>query len=172
MSINLYDISAKTSIQILNAAIEVLKKAQTSFSEAECNALLGYQLKEDMLPMAFQINSVRHHSLGSIEGMQRGEFNPPPSLPEMDFADYVAMLQEALDQLKSLNEQEVNALADKPMFFRMGKDFEIPFLTQNFAMSFSIPNLMFHATTLYDMLRIKGLEIGKTDFLGQMRTGH
>ena len=172
MSMNLYDISVKTSLQMLNATIDLLKKAQACFSETECNALLGYQLKDDMLPMAFQINSVRHHSLGSIEGMQKGEFNPPPSLPEMDFAGYIALLEEALDTLASVGEQEVNALTDKPMFFRMGKDFEIPFVTQNFAISFSIPNLMFHATTLYDMLRIKGLEIGKKDFLGQMRAGH
>jgi len=31
---------------------------------------------------------------------------------------------------------------------------------------------MFHATTAYDVLRLHGVELGKMDFLGQMRVGH
>ena len=36
-------------------------------------------------------------------------------------------------------------------------------------MSFSLPNFHFHATTAYDILRMKGVPIGKRDYLGQMR---
>jgi hypothetical protein len=36
--------------------------------------------------------------------------------------------------------------------------------------SFSQPNFFFHATTAYDILRWKGLPIGKRDFTGKPRT--
>jgi hypothetical protein len=36
-------------------------------------------------------------------------------------------------------------------------------------LSFSQPNFYFHAATSYDILRWKGVPIGKRDFLGRMR---
>ena len=45
----------------------------------------------------------------------------------------------------------------------------MPFVAEDFLMSFSIPNMHFHASTAYGMLRAKGVAIGKRDYLGQMR---
>ena len=39
------------------------------------------RLYGDMLPFRFQIVSVAHHSLGAIEGVQRGQFAPPGETP-------------------------------------------------------------------------------------------
>jgi hypothetical protein len=52
----------------------------------------------------------------------------------------------------------------------MGKT-ELPFTAANFLLSFSLPNFYFHATTGYDLLRAKGVNLGKMDFLGKMRMG-
>ena len=46
---------------------------------------------------------------------------------------------------------------------------KIPFTGENFLLSFSQPNFYFHATTAYDILRVKGLPLGKRDFLGHLR---
>ena len=54
------------------------------------------------------------------------------------------------------------------ILFKVG-DFEMPFTAENFILSFSLPNLYFHATTAYDILRMAGAPLGKMDFLGQMR---
>ena len=35
-------------------------------------------------------------------------------------------------------------------------------------MSFSLPSFYFHVTTAYDILRTKGVPVGKMDFLGQL----
>lgn len=171
MAIQLYDVSVKTSLQIVGATIQLMKKAEDHFGSEKANELLKMQLTDDMFPLAFQINSVRHHSLGAVEGMRRGEFNPPPKV-EFDFAGFTNYLAEALQELEQIDASEINALEGRPMKFKMGESFEIPFTTENFAASFSIPNLMFHAATLYDMFRMQGLAIGKQDFLGQMRIGH
>jgi uncharacterized protein len=36
-------------------------------------------------------------------------------------------------------------------------------------LSFSQPNFYFHAATTYDILRWKGVPIGKRDFMGMVR---
>jgi hypothetical protein len=40
---------------------------------------------------------------------------------------------------------------------------------RDFLLSFSQPNLFFHATTFYSILRMKGVPLGKLDFVGEMR---
>ena len=68
----------------------------------------------------------------------------------------------------ALKPEEINALEGNDMRFEMG-DFKIPFTAEDFILSFSFPNFYFHATTTYDILRWKGAELGKMDFLGTMR---
>jgi len=80
------------------------------------------------------------------------------------------VLTDALTELNAVEADVVLARAGKPMYFRMG-ELEMPFTSENFVMSFSLPNLYFHATTLYDMLRIKGVPLGKMDFMGKMSVG-
>ena len=45
----------------------------------------------------------------------------------------------------------------------------LDFTAENFLLSFSQPNFYFHATTTYNILRWKGLRIGKRDFTGSLR---
>ena len=65
-------------------------------------------------------------------------------------------------------EVAINALEGKDVVFQLGER-KMPFIVENFLMSFSMPNLHFHATTAYDILRMTGAPIGKRDYLGQMR---
>ena len=58
----------------------------------------------------------------------------------------------------SLGNIEVELFSDK-----------MPLTAANFIMSFSLPNFYFHAATTYDILRMKGVPLGKIDFLGNMR---
>ena len=54
------------------------------------------------------------------------------------------------------------------MAFQLGER-KMPFLAEGFLMSFSLPNLHFHATTAYDILRQKGAPLGKRDYMGALR---
>jgi hypothetical protein len=49
------------------------------------------------------------------------------------------------------------------------RDFKMPFVAEGFLLSFSLPNFHFHATTAYDILRSKGVPLGKRDYLGKLR---
>lgn len=172
MAISVHDISVVNYLQVLGSMTGVLDKA-AEFAKAEnldLDKLLETRLHPDMLPFRFQLISVFHHSLGAINGIKEGVFSPPPSMPDTNYADLQDLLKDAASQLQAISPEDVEALAGKAMKFKMG-DFEIPFTAENFILSFSLPNLYFHATTAYDILRIANVPLGKMDFLGGMRTG-
>ena len=169
---NLYDLSVVNFKRVLGATIVVLEKGAVHFNEQgkDLNELVEMKLAPDMGAFPFQVNLVIHHTLGAVKGLIAGEFSPPVALPENTYQGYIDLLSKALTELNAIDADDVMATAGKAMYFRMG-ELEIPFTSENFVMSFSLPNLYFHATTLYDMLRIKGVPVGKMDFMGQMNVG-
>ena len=77
------------------------------------------------------------------------------------------LVQDALKQVHSVTQDEINQLAGKVMKFKMG-GFELPFFAENFFQSFWAPNFYFHATTTYSILRLQEIPTGKMGFLGNM----
>lgn len=169
---NLYDLSVGTYGRVLASTITVMEKGASYYSEQGLDLadIVDMRLAPDMAAFPFQVSSVRHHSLGAAKGILTGEFSPPPAIPELSYQGLMSLLSEALTDLDSIKAEAVAGVEGKAMYFRMG-NFELPFTTENFILSFSLPNLYFHATTIYDMLRIKGVPVGKMDFLGKMKTG-
>lgn len=169
---SLYDLSLGTYRRVLQASIATMEKGASFFAEQGINPddILEMRLAPDMAAFPFQVNSVRHHSLGAAKGLLAGEFSPPPDIPELDYQGLLGLLKEALTELDSVDADAIAAVEGKAMQFKAAK-FEIPFSSENFVLSFSLPNLYFHATTLYDMLRIKGVPVGKMDFMGKMNVG-
>lgn len=169
---DLYEQSITNYQRVLASTIAVMEKGASYFKEqgVDLNEILEMRLAADMAAFPFQVNSVMHHSLGAAKGLLKGEFGPPPETPALDYQGLIDSLSEALTELNAIDVNAFEAIADNPMYFRMG-DFEMPFTAINFIHSFSLPNLYFHATTIYDMLRIKGVPLSKMDFLGNMRMG-
>ncbi len=89
-------------------------------------------------------------------------------MPPHDYRTMQKHVADARAALEKLDPAEVNGLEGKDVVFRF-RSFEMPFTAENFLMSFSLPNFYFHATTAYDILRQKGVPLGKRDFMGQMR---
>lgn len=170
MSITLYQATIPSYLQILDSVIGLMEKGAAHCAENNLpdSELVKASIIEDMLPLDFQITMVCHHSRGAIEGVQRGHFSPVRDV-EKDFAGLIARLQGARDMLQGLSEEDVNSLANKPLKFE-APGFEMDFDSDEFLFTFSLPNFYFHATTAYNILRMKGLGVGKLDFLGKMRT--
>lgn len=168
----LYDLSVGTYRRVLEASIGIMDKGASFFDKQGTNAddIIEMRLAPDMLPFSFQVNSVRHHSTGAAKGLLAGEFSPPPSIPELDYQGLKGLLVEALAELDSIGSDAIAAVEGKAIHFKAGQ-IELPFTAENFVLSFSLPNLYFHATTLYDMLRIKGVPLGKMDYMGKMDVG-
>lgn len=170
MTVSLYDLSVGTYLQILEGTLNVLEKAAQHFRDEgiDADAILDEGLCDDMLPLSFQLRSVAHHSLGCIRGLEAGLFQPPPEQPSRTFAEYQQWLRDVKTELEGVSADHVESLAGKPMLFKMG-DFELPFTAENFVLSFSLPNFYFHATTTYNLLRKRGVKLGKADYLGPMK---
>jgi len=170
MAISLYDCSVKSFLQVLGAVSAFLEKGRAHLVEAgkDPEAIVGTRLHADMLPFAFQIASVAHHSKGALEGAKAGVFSPPGALGEPTYADLQKWVADAKAALEALTPDEVNALEGKDMVFQLGS-IQMPFLAEGFLLSFSTPNLHFHATTAYDILRQAGVPLGKRDYMGAMR---
>jgi hypothetical protein len=111
---------------------------------------------------------VAHHSAGAIEGVKKGAFSPPSEQRPLNYVELQGLVADAREQLGKLTAAEVNALEGGDMTFQI-RDFKLPFTAEGFLMSFSMPNFYFHATTAYDILRSKGVPLGKRDFMGQLR---
>lgn len=172
MSISFYDASVDTYGRILDSLAATLDKGAAFAKEnnKDLSEFVHTKLREDMMPLHFQIVSVCHHSWGALQGMQTGKFAPPSFDLDKDYQGLQALVEEARNGVRSLSEADVNGLADKSLVFALGKN-ELPFTNENFLLTFSLPNFYFHATTTYDILRLLGVPLGKMDFLGQMKIG-
>ena len=169
MAISLYDATVGTYQQILPAVEGVLDKgrAHCEANGIDLDDVVGMRLIDDMLPFRFQVISVAHHSLGALKGVEAGVFGPP-SMNDLDYAGLRALVTEAREGVAAYDADTVNGFTGKAMEFRMG-EFKMPFNAEDFLLTFSLPNFYFHATTAYDMLRMKGTKIGKQDFMGRPR---
>lgn len=170
MNMSLYEVVVPTYLQLLGSVVRLLDKAETFCAENNIppEHLTQARLAEDMLPFAYQISSSSAHSMGAIAGIRNGVFSPDMTIPDTNIAGLRNLVVTARDYLSELSVDDVNALTGKEICFVMG-DYRADYLAERFLLSFSIPNFIFHATTAYDILRWKGVKLGKTDFLGKVQ---
>ena len=169
MPISLYDATVARFAQTLGAVDSILEKGESWCSEhnVPLDEVVEQRLIDDMRPFHFQIVSVWHHSLGAVKGVEAGEFSPPPAL-EKDYAGLRELVKEAQSGLAAYTPADIEGLIGRDVVFKLG-DQRMPFVAEDFLFTFSMPNFFFHATTTYDMLRQRGVPLGKRDFLGRMK---
>lgn len=170
MATSLYDLSVGSYQQTIGAVVGFLEKGLAHFKANNVNPeeIVETRLFPDMLPLRFQLLSVAHHSLGAIEGLKRGQFVPPSLNPSHNYVELQKLITDTQDGLKKLTPAEVNACEGKDITFQL-RDLKLPFTAEDFILSFSLPNFHFHAATAYDILRMKGVPLGKRDFMGSLR---
>src|SRR5262245_42734215 len=170
MPFSLYAATVPSYRQILEAVSALLVKAESFCTENKIapQELIQARLAGDMLPFAYQVKSTAVHSLGAIEGVRKGVFSPDMTPPPETFAALKTRIAETISALQAIDVAEVDGFLGRDMRFSFG-DRHMDFTAENFLLSFSQPNFYFHATTAYDILRWKGLSIGKRDFMGRPR---
>jgi hypothetical protein len=170
MKISLYEASVPSYLQTLSAVSGFLEKGLSHCRDngLDPEGLVETRLFPDMLPLRFQIQSVVHHSLGAIEAINGGVFRPPGDLPQHNYAALQELVARSRDALQEYTPDVVNAREGAEMVFEMRKT-KLLFTAEGFLLSFSLPNFYFHATTAYDILRSKGVLLGKRDYLGALR---
>ena len=170
MAFSLYGATIPTYQQILGSVSGLLSTAEAFCTEKSLapEEIIQARLAPDMLPFAYQVKSTAVHSLGAIEGVRRGTFSPDMTLPPETFAALKTRIAETLAALEKIEPSEIESFIGRDMRFVRGEH-QLNFTAENFLLSFSQPNFYFHATTTYDILRWKGVRIGKRDFTGKLR---
>ena len=169
MAISLYDVTVTSFLQTLGGVSGFLDRGLSHFQDnnIDPDTIVDVRLFPNMLPFWFQVSSVAHHTLDAIDGVRAGTFSPGGASPPLTYADLQKLIADAQAGLKALDPAEVNGFEGRDMVFAMG-ELKMPFTAESFLMSFSIPNLHFHATTAYDILRTQGVPLGKRDYLGAL----
>ncbi len=170
MTFSLYTATVPSYLQILESLSGLLDKAESFCAEKKIapELIIEARLAADMHSFAYQVKSAAVHSLGAIEGVRRGVFSPDTANPPESFAALKTRIAATRAGLEAVAPDEVDGFVGRDMRFSFGER-HIDFRAEEFLLSFSQPNFYFHATTAYDILRWKGVEIGKRDFLGRTR---
>ncbi|WP_313919060.1 DUF1993 domain-containing protein [Tahibacter sp.] len=175
MTFSLYAATVPSYLQMLRSMSALIDKADAYCRDngIAAESFLQARLAEDMRPFTYQIKSTAVHSLGAIEGVRNGSFSPDNTPPPETFDALKQRLHETVAALEAISPDEVNGFVGRDMKFVAGER-QLDFSAENFLLSFSQPNFYFHATTAYDILRSKGLPIGKRDFMGmpRIKAGH
>jgi hypothetical protein len=171
MATSLYDLSVPTFLQTVSAVAGFLDRAisHCARTATDPDDLVHARLFDDMAPFHFQIEAVAHHSVWGLEAVKTGVFDPPALVGAMPFADLQTMIDRAKAALEAFTPDEVNGWACRDLDLQIGPR-RLAFTSETFILSFSLPNFHFHAVTAYDILRTRGVPLGKRDYEGQLRT--
>jgi hypothetical protein len=85
---------------------------------------------------------------------------------ETTFAELIDRLDRTVAFLQSLSPDQINGTEEKEVTLPM-REITLKFTGINYLLYFVIPNVYFHITTAYDILRHNGVELGKVDYLGK-----
>jgi len=171
MATTLYDLSVPTFLQTVRAVGGFLDRAARHCAEigADPDDFVQVRLFEDMAPFHFQIEAASHHAVWGLEAAKTGVFAPPALVGPVPFADLRAMMDKAQTALEAFTADEVNGWAGKELDLQIGPR-KLRFTSEALILSFSLPHFHFHAVTAYDILRMRGVPLGKRDYEGQLRT--
>ena len=171
MATSLYDLSVPTFLQTVKAVRGFLERAARHCAEngTDPDDFVHARLFEDMAPLHFQIEAAWHHSVWGLEAVRTGLFAPPALIGPVPFVDLQAMIGKAETALETFTPEEVNSWAGKDLELQIGPR-RLAFTSETLILSFSLPNFYFHAVTAYDILRSRGVPLGKRDYEGRLRT--
>jgi hypothetical protein len=165
---SVHSISIPVFVQILNSSQHILDKAiaHCAAKKIDQAALLSDRVFPDMFPLVRQFQYIADHSSGACLRLA-GKDAPIPPREETTFEALKERLAKALAIVESVSAADVVAHASQDITFPMGPR-QVTMRGHEYLLHFVMPNFYFHATTAYNILRHRGVEVGKRDFLGVM----
>jgi hypothetical protein len=168
MSISMYKASIPVFVRALKNLSAILDKG-AAFAEAkkiDPSVLVNSRLAPDMFPLARQIQIATDGVKGCAARLAGLEV---PSYPdtEASFPELQARIKKTIDFIQTVNATQIDDTEEKPVSLKAGPR-ELSFKGQEYLLNFVLPNLFFHCTAAYAILRHNGVEVGKIDFLGNL----
>ena len=167
MSLTIYTATVPTCTRALNSLATILEKAAAHAETCKIApaVLLGTRLYPDMLPLSMQIQLANDSARGGAARLAGVEV-PPFEAKERGFAEWIDATRETISFIQSLKPAQFEGADDKTVSWQSRSSTKsmqgTPYLFHHV-----LPNVFFHVTTAYDILRQAGPAIGKMDYLGR-----
>jgi hypothetical protein len=167
VKISMYQASVPVFVRALNNLAAILEKAaaHAESRKIDPSALINYRLFPDMLPFAKQIQIASDNAKAGAARLAGAE---PPKYEdnEATFPELIERLRKTVAFLETIKPEQIDGSEDKTISWKTQTATRtmqgMPYLLNQVT-----PNVYFHVTTAYAILRHCGVEIGKQDFLGK-----
>jgi uncharacterized protein len=166
MTISMSSASLPVCQTMLGNLAHILDKGQAHAQAKgfDAAALLQYRMAPDMLPFTRQIQiacDAAKNGVARLSGAEAPRFEDN----EASFADLKARINKTLDFLASVPAASLDGTEEKEITFPIGKDKTRTMPGEAYLKHVMLPNMFFHITMAYAILRHNGVELGKTDYL-------
>ena len=166
MTISMYSASVPVFKNMLGNLNHFLDKAQAHAEAKKFDPLVltDYRLAPDMLPFRKQVQiacDASKNGLARLAGMDAPKFEDN----ESTLAELKERIRKTLDFLDSVPRAKVDGCEDRDITFPAGRDTTRTLKGEAYLLNWALPNLFFHVTTAYAILRHNGVGLGKTDYL-------
>ncbi len=164
--IDVYHASVPIALNALRNLKAILGKAEAWAAEKNVkeDTVLNARLALDMLPFVRQVQLVTDNAKGIAWRLGNVE-NVPYADDETTFAQLHERLQKTIDFVSSVPQANFDGAESRDVIMKFPSR-TLEFKGLDYLTGFAIPNLFFHMTTAYAILRHSGVPIGKADFLG------
>jgi len=166
MKVSMYALSAEVFVNALGNLSWILEKAAANAAQRKIDpsVLLAARLAPDMLPLTRQVQIACDLAKNSVARLAAQE---PPRFEddETNIEQLRARIARTIDFLKSVPALALEGAETRDIKVPAGER-TLEFKGLDFLQRWAIPNVFFHATTAYDILRHNGVDLGKRDFIG------
>ncbi|MEH1969643.1 DUF1993 domain-containing protein [Nostoc sp.] len=167
MTISMYKALIPVSIHTLNNLVNILEKGATyaETKKIDPSVLINSRLSPDMFPLSKQVqiaSDIANRGAARLAGIEAPKFEDN----ETTFPQLIDRIQKTISYLNTFKPEQIDGSEERTIALQM-RDNTLSFQGMPFLLYFVLPNLYFHVTTAYDILRHCGVELGKGDFLGQ-----
>ena len=164
---SMYDASVPTITRALNNFIRVLEKgaAHAEAKKIEPAVLIGSRLFPDMFPLAKQVQIASDVAKIGTSRLAQVEA-PKYEDNEATFPELIERLRKTVKYLETLKREQFDDGSRMVTFPTQGESKTWP--GSRYLYTRVLPNVFFHCTTGYNILRHNGVEVGKADFLGPL----
>lgn len=167
MTISMYQASVPQLIRAMRSLAAILGKgaAHAEAKGIDPAVLINSRLYPDMFPLGKQIHivsDVARRGVARLAGLEA----PSMEDTETTFAELIDRLEKSIAYLETFSAEQIDGTEEKEITLPVGKGETMTFKGWPYLSFFMLPNIYFHVTTAYDILRHNGVEVGKRDYLG------
>lgn len=161
-----FDVSVTPLVRALNNLSNILKigAEHADIKKIEHSVLLNSRLFPDMFPLVRQVQIATDMSKGGVARLAGIEI-PKFDDNETTFEELQARIAKTIAFLQTVKPEQFEGAETKDITINVRK-VDVHFKGQAYLLNWVFPNVYFHVTTAYNILRHNGVELGKPDFLG------